>query len=215
MAIEKERNCSREIVAVGKNLYDRFLVVGRSGNISSRLGPASLLITATGSALGALSAADIVKVDLSSRGHRGVSRRRAPSSELPMHSLIYRSLPDQKIIHCHPPLTNAYFAVYPSLKELIHETRFCLGEVPVIPQKTVTVTDPQPVIEALKRNKLVVLQNHGVVAVADRFEDAFFRIETLESAVHIVAVARLFKRNICDGLDAALRRRMRAQRRTR
>jgi L-fuculose-phosphate aldolase len=213
MAIEKERNCSREIIAVGKKLYDRFLVVGRSGNISSRLGPESLLITATGSTLGALSASDIVKVDLSGRGHRGASP--APSSELPMHSLIYRSLPDQKIIHCHPPLTNAYFAVYPSLKELIHETRFCLGTVLVIPQKTVTVTDPRPVIEALKKNKLVVLQNHGVVAVADRFEDAFFLIETLESAVHIVAVARLFKRTICDGLDAALRRRMRAQRRTR
>jgi ribulose-5-phosphate 4-epimerase/fuculose-1-phosphate aldolase len=63
----------------------------------------------------------------------------------------------------------------------------------VVRQETPTVTDPQPVIEALKAGNLVVLKNHGTVAMGEDFEAALSLTEALEEAVLVAAVARLFK----------------------
>jgi ribulose-5-phosphate 4-epimerase/fuculose-1-phosphate aldolase len=101
-------------------------------------------------------------------------------------------------------LTNAYFCAYSRLADLIFETRHTIGDVPVVKQYTLTVTRPRPVIAALRKNPLVVLKNHGVVAIDDEFEECFCRIEALESAVQVAAVARLFKKNILDDLDTCL-----------
>ena len=118
---------------MGKKLVESRLVTARAGNLSCRLDAKSILITVTGSELGNLKYSDIVKVSLES----GVSAKakKKPSSELPAHSLIYKNFPCQAVIHCHPPLTNAYFAVLPRLKVLTFETRFYLKEVPVVEQK--------------------------------------------------------------------------------
>ncbi|MBI3990672.1 MAG: class II aldolase/adducin family protein, partial [Candidatus Omnitrophica bacterium] len=85
------------------------------------------------------------------------------------------------------------------------ETKLYLGNVPVVAQDTPAVTKPELVTEALKLSNLVVLKNHGVVAVADNFKDALYLIETLEEAVRTCAVARLFKKEILDGLDKELK----------
>jgi L-fuculose-phosphate aldolase len=215
-----ERSLKNEIIRIGRKLYGRSLVVARSGNLSCRLDADTILITASGTSLGELTQRDVVKVSLSNaikdktrtlqicdrKRESGslILSSRQPSSELPLHSMIYRNLNCSCVIHCHPPLTNAYFAVYPRLAELIFETRYTIGDVPVVKQSTVTVTNPGPVISALEKNKLVVLKNHGVVAIADGFSDAFYCVEALESAVEVAAAARLFNRNSLDDLDTCL-----------
>ena len=191
-----------QIIKVGIRLSEKGLAIAKSGNISARLDEESILITATGTILGELKDEDIVKVNLATNKCEAEKR---PSSELPLHSLVYKNFPAKVVVHAHPPLINGYFAVAPSLKALTFETKFYLGEVPVVEQDTPTVTNTAPVIEALKRNNLVVLKNHGVVAIADKFEDALSLIEALEEAVRVVAVARLFKNDILDDLDSALR----------
>jgi ribulose-5-phosphate 4-epimerase/fuculose-1-phosphate aldolase len=198
---KSERSLKNDIIRIGRRLYSRSLVVAKSGNLSCRLDEDTILITAGGTSLGALTQKDIVKISLSKKSN-GPGRR--PSSELPLHSMIYRSFDCTRVIHCHPPLANAYFAVYPRLAELIFETRYTIGEVPVVRQNTVTVTNPKPVISALKKNPLVVLKNHGVVAIADDFSEAFYFVEALESAAEVAAAARLFKKDILDDLDKCL-----------
>jgi putative sterol carrier protein len=108
------------------------------------------------------------------------------------------------VVHCHAPLINGYFAVAKSLKALTFETKFYLGEVPVVEQDTPTVTKPEKVIEALKINNVAVLKNHGVVAISDTFNEAMALTESLEEAVRTAAVARLFDKDILDDLDKAL-----------
>lgn len=179
----------RRIIRTGKTLYERQLVVGTSGNISCRLNKRQLLISGTSTCLGALRPSDIVIAGVDATFD---TRKKRPSSELPLHAMIYRELDCAYVIHCHPALTNAYFSVRSRLEEVIFETRHCLGDVPVVPQTGVNVTDPRPVIAALKKNPLVVLKNHGVVAVGASFQQPLYLIETLESAVKIAAVARLF-----------------------
>jgi len=196
-----QRNLKNDIIRMGRALYSKSLVVAKSGNLSARLDKDTMLITATGTSLGALTGRDIVRVSIS-HGPGKLGCR--PSSEFPLHSMIYRNFACRRIVHCHPPLTNAYFAAYQKLADLIFETRHTLGEIAVVKQYTVTVTKPKPVIAALHKNKIVVLKNHGVVTIDDDFTECFYRVEALESAVEVAAVGRLFKKNILDDLDTCL-----------
>jgi L-fuculose-phosphate aldolase len=200
MIFGRENKVKKEIIAIGKKLYALRLVVAHAGNLSSRMNEENILITATGTSLGSLSAKDIIKVNLSDG-----PQDKAVTSEFPLHNLVYKNFPAQRIIHCHPTLINAYFAVCPELKTLTFETKLYLGDIPLVEQETPAITRPELVIEALKRNNLVVIRNHGVVAIGDKFSHCLYLIESLEEAVKAAAVARLFKKDILDALDKGIK----------
>ena len=202
MIFGKDRQLKKEIIETGKRLDVLRLVSGRSGNLSVRIDEKNILVTATQAALGSLKEKDILRVDLTKEGDL---KNKRVTTEFPLHSLIYKNFPHQAVIHCHPALVNAYFAVYSDIKALTFETKLYLGNIPVVAQDTPAVTRPELVIEALKTSNLVVLKNHGVVAVANNFKDALYLIETLEEAVRTCAVARLFKKEILDDLDKELK----------
>lgn len=189
---------------MGKKLVESRLVTARAGNLSARLDAENILITVTGSELGNLKYGDIVKVPLEQEvSFKG---KKKPSSELPAHSLIYKNFPCQVVIHCHPPLTNAYFAVLPKLKVLTFETHFYLKEVPVVGQKGLNVTSPDLLIRALRKNKIAVIKNHGVFSIADTFSQALAPALILEEAVKVAAVARLFKKKSLDKIDKQIKK---------
>ena len=202
MIFGKEKAVRDEIIQTGKKLHDLRLVVARSGNLSVRLDEKNILITATGTCLGNLAADDIIKVDLSDVEQTKNSRL---TSEFPLHRLIHKNFPARYVIHCHPTLINAYFAVCADLKTLTFETKLYVSDVPVVEQETPSITRPDLVVEALKNSNLVVIKNHGVVSIADDFHQALYLIETLEEAVKTAATARLFRKNILDPLDKALK----------
>lgn len=202
MIFNKQKALKNSIINIAKKLYDLRLVVARSGNLSCRIDENNILVTATGASLGNLTYADVIKVDLSKDAD--IKNERL-TSEFPLHSAIYKNFPHKVIIHCHPTLINAYFSVCPELKTLTFETRLYLGNVPVVEQDTPAITKLEPVIEALKISNLVVIKNHGVVSVADKFSDALYLIEALEEAVKTAAAARLFKKEILDDLDKQLK----------
>ena len=112
---DKEENLKEEIIQVGKRLYQTGLAVAKSGNLSARIDEENILITATGTFLGQLKEEDIVKVNLASAKFEGDIK---PSSELPLHSLVYKNSSARVVIHCHPPLINGYFAVAKMLKAM-------------------------------------------------------------------------------------------------
>lgn len=201
MIFGKEESLKEDIINIGKKLYDLRLVAAKSGNLSARIDGNNILITATGTCLGSLTSDDILKVDLSSDN----VKNQKVTTEFPLHSLVHKNFPNKVIIHCHPPIANAYFAVYSELKALTFETKLYLGNVPVVPQDTPAVTKPELVIEALKISNLIVLKNHGVVSIADEFKEAFHLIDSLEEAVKTASVARLFKKEILDDLDKSLK----------
>lgn len=197
-----EKILKEEIIKIGKKLYDLRLVVARAGNLSAKIDTNNILITATGISLGALTDQDIIKVDLSKEDD---AKNKKVTSEFPLHNLIHKNFPSKVVIHCHPTLINAYFAVCNDLKALTFETKLYLGNVPVVEQDTPAITRPELVIDALKLNNLVVVKNHGVVSIADNFTDALHLIEALEEAVKVAAVARLFKKDVLDDLDVSLK----------
>lgn len=197
----KENSLRKQIIKIGRRLSDLHMARATAGNLSVRLDNRSILITKTAQALGELSFSDIIKVSLI---------RRAPnkmvSSEYSLHRLIYKNFSANAVIHCHPPLINAYFSVYSKLKLLTFESKIYLDNLPLVKLKTPTVTRPEIVISALRENNLVVIRHHGVVAIAGDFKEALYLIERLEEAVRIAAVARLLKKAAPDDLDKALKK---------
>ena len=199
---DKNKTLKDEMIRVGEKLYNGRLVVSSSGNLSARIDDKNILITAAGTTLGNLKREDILAVDFFDPGP---AKKKVVTSEFPLHGLIHKNFSQKCVIHCHPPLINGYFSIYSDIKALTFETKLYLGRVPVIEQDTPAVTNPQEVVEALKLNNLVVLRRHGVICIADRFNQALNLVENLEEAVKTAALARIFKKDILDELDKELK----------
>ncbi|MCB9757761.1 MAG: class II aldolase/adducin family protein [Candidatus Omnitrophica bacterium] len=182
----------RSIEAIGRLLWEKDLVTGLNGNISLRLDEKSLLITATKTCLGLLQEKDIVALDLEGK----VIGEGQASSERLLHTAIYKEFPDvSAVLHTHTTYTNAYFLENDALTPRIFESKFYLGQVVAVPQFTPAVSDVAPVIAALKANSIVVLKNHGVIAMGKDLFDCFLLIQCLEDAVKIDAISRLYQRS--------------------
>jgi len=202
MIFNREKALKQEMINTGRKLYQQHLVAASAGNLSARLDKNHILITKTGSSLGNLTSRGILKVDFCDPAD---IKSKPLSTEFPLHSLIYKNFPAQSVIHCHPPLTNGYFCVYPELKNFTFESKLYLGDIPVVTQGTPSISRPELVIEALRTSNLAVIKNHGVVCMAEDFRKALNLIETLEEAVKIAGLARLFDKNILDDLDKPLK----------
>lgn len=175
-----------KIIETGKLLWDKSLAFGFNGNISVRLDEQTLLITATGTCLGYLKSSDILTINLDGQ----VIGEGKASSERFMHTEIYKNLPLAKVVvHSHTTYTNGFFLANDSFTPKTFEAKFYLGEVKAIAQFTPSVTDPKPVVDALKSNNIVVLKNHGVVAIGEDLFHAFVLIQELEEQVKMDLVS--------------------------
>ncbi len=184
MSHEKEK---QEIIFWGAQLYHRGINYGRSGNISRRVGD-KILITAHESYLGFLQEDDILIID--KEGNK-VEGDKEPTSEKPLHVSIYRQFPQKTVaIHVHPPHTVHFFHYHDTLTPMTLEERAYLGKVSAITQQTPTITDLTSTHRALDNNDIVVIKDHGVVAIGEDFQYTFSLIELLEvnARVHLITM---------------------------
>ena len=171
----------REMIRWGKLLFDRRLISGWGGNLSCRLGNKEFLITGQHAPLGFLVSEDLVRIN---EVGRQLNEDRRPSSETPMHLAVYSGTDAQAIVHVHPPLVVAFSLTHESFVPLSFEEKYTLGEVPIIPQDTPTVTKPEQLVEELKYRPVVIIKGHGTVAIGKDFQEAFLLTDLLEEAVH-------------------------------
>jgi len=187
-----------QIIETGKWIWEKNLSGGLSGNISVRASSDVILITARSTCLGMLKKEDVCTID--SEG-TPLMKGFLPSSENPFHTSVYKNLDAGAVIHVHPTLCNAYFSVHDKIEFDTFETRLTLGDIPVIDQKTPTITDILPVIEGLKKSNIVVLKHHGVVSIGETLKDAFFLIQTLEEAVKIALIKDFYASGTRTGVS--------------
>lgn len=174
MGFDKEK---QEIRFWGSQLHLRGINYGRAGNISKRVGD-EILITAHESYLGFLDEEDILVMD-----NKGsiVKGDKEPTAEKSLHLSLYEQFPQRHVvIHAHPPYTVHYFYRHETLSPITLEERVCLGKVSAIPQETSTITDLDAIHQALDNNDIVVIKDHGVVAIGVDFKYTFSLIELLE-----------------------------------
>ena len=171
----------REIIRWGKLLFERHLISGWGGNLSCRFGKNEFLITGQHAPLGFLDRNDLVRIAADGKPIRKYQRA---SSETPMHLAVYAGTDAQTIVHVHPPMVLAFSLAHESFVPMSFEEKYTIGEVPIIPQDTPTVTKPEKVVEALKYHPVVIVKGHGTVAIGKNLQEAFLFTDLLEEAVH-------------------------------
>lgn len=183
----------RDIVEVGKQLYDKGLLVGTDGNISIRTGENEVLITASGFCKGKLETKHITKVDMDGNVLNGLK----PARDIRMHLAAYRERPDIKaVVHAHPPVTTGYAMSEVSFdKVALPEVLFALQGIAVTEYTTPTTIEvPREVTRVLKENpqcQTILLANHGALTMSTDVYDAFYKMETLEMFTTANLVSRL------------------------
>ena len=171
----------RDMIRWGKLLFERRLISGWGGNLSCRLGKNEFLITGQHAPLGFLMPKDLVRIKADGKP---IKKDQRASSETPMHLAVYAGTDAQAIVHVHPPMVLAFSLSHDSFVPVSFEEKYTIGEVPIIPQDTPTVTKPDKVVEELKYHPVVIVKGHGTVAVGKNFQEAFLLTDLLEEAVH-------------------------------
>jgi L-fuculose-phosphate aldolase len=152
-----------EFRSVGKVLDGEGMTPKNAGNISVRT-KRGMLITVGGVNKGKLTSGDVVEVMDFDFNTAKVEGKKEPSSETPMHWLIYHSYPIvEAVIHVHDDLA-VDNADKLKLSAGIHSTK----EV----TKYGTADQAFEVIEALEHCQYAIVKNHGVVCMGSTLTEA-------------------------------------------
>jgi L-ribulose-5-phosphate 4-epimerase len=145
-----------------------------AGNISTRTDDSLVAITPSGVKYRNMSMGDISIVDLDGNLVEGLK----PSSETPMHTAIYRNLPEVGSI-CHTHSTHAItFAMLGDQIPIANlELVVCGAPIPVAPWACPGTSKAGEVtVEIFKERpelKVILLRKHGLVAIGANLDQAF------------------------------------------
>jgi L-fuculose-phosphate aldolase len=195
-AVKTEDEHRADVCTAGRWMRERGYVPSTDGNISVRLDSRRILTSPTAISKGMMTPDDLVITDLEGKK---LSGRRNPSSELPMHLLIYRRRPDvSAVCHAHPPVATGYAAAGVALdRALLSECVIALGSIPVARYGTPGTAELTDAIEPLiQRYDAILLANHGVVTYGKDLLTAFFRMETTEHFARVSLVTVLLGKQV-------------------
>lgn len=185
-----EQTARREIVNIGKLMYQRGYVVSSDGNISVRLEDGRIVTTPTMTCKGRMTEDGLAVTDIDGKP---LSDRK-PSSELAMHLLIYRERRDVKAVcHAHPPHGTAFAVAGLAIDQpILSEVILTLGCVPLASYGTPSTDELTDAMQPLiKHHNALLMANHGAVAYGSDLWQAFDRLETLEHTARIAILSRI------------------------
>ena len=162
----------------------------RSGNFSIRdTASGHICITPTGMDREEMTADDIVVIDMDGQTVESVNGRK-PTSELMMHTAIYRSRGDVlAVAHTHSRAATAFAVMNKPIPAIVYELSIlgCKeGYVPVAPYgRPGTRAAAENVLAPLSISDVVLMQAHGVVAVADSLKEALLKASYVEELADI------------------------------
>jgi len=184
-----EQTARREIIQIGKLLYERGYVASSDGNISARLDDGRIIATPTMTSKGRMTEESLAVTDLEGKP---LNDRKA-SSELKMHLLIYQEREDVKaVVHAHPPHGTAFAVANLAIDQpILSEVILALGCVPLTGYGTPSTDELTEEMQPFVRlHNALLMANHGAVAYGDNLWQAFDRMETLEHTAKIAILAR-------------------------
>src|SRR5919202_3406880 len=185
-----EQTARREIVRVGKLMYERSYVVSSDGNVSVRLDDGRIVATPTQVNKGRMTEEMLAVTDIDGRP---LNDRRA-SSELAMHLLIYRERPDvNAVCHAHPPHGTAFAVAGLAIDQpILSEVILTLGCVPLASYGTPSTDELTQAMQPLvKYHNALLMANHGAVAYGTDLWQAWDRLGTLEHTAKIAILSRV------------------------
>ena len=165
-------------------MMERAEIIDFNGHFSARLpGTPHLLINSGKSVRSALTAADIVTIDMDGNLVEGDA---VPPMEFHIHTEIYRRRPDvQSVAHTHPLWSTLFSMTGTPVRPVIMQAAL-LGEIQRF-DKTASINQKalgEELALALGPHHVVMLKSHGAVVAAEGV------IETFVLAVYLEETAR-------------------------
>ena len=172
-------------------LYQKGLIQLNSGNVSVRVSDGHLAITPAGISYDDMSEEDLVVIDLNGDAVEGKYK---PSSETPMHTTVYKNMPDVKaIVHTHSPFALAFATVGRSIPVISTEGLAVRGPIPVADYACPgTEAQGWAAIKAMKGPPYVMgtlLKNHGVLVTGASLSHAYSIACRIEMAAKVFFLA--------------------------
>jgi L-fuculose-phosphate aldolase len=184
LRVLKERICD-----IGRRLWQRDYTDGNGGNITVRVGDNLVLCTPTLICKGFMKCEDMCLIDLDGKQLAG-SRKR--TSEAMTHLGIMKRQPAAKsCVHAHPPHATAFAIANVEIPYcLIPEAEVFLGKIGVANYQTPgTPANADEVGEVGKIHQAVLMKNHGVIVWGKDVEDAYWKMENIDSYCRTIWIA--------------------------
>ena len=178
-----------EMIRIARKMWQRNMVDGNGGNITVRVGDNLVLCTPTLRSKGEVTADEIALIDLDGNQKAGWRKR---TSEANTHLAIMKVQPKCKsVIHGHPPYSTAFAVarVEPPTC-LCSEVEVFTGAIRLVDYHTPGSKEICDAVAKLgKDNPAILLANHGVMAWGSDVEDAYWKMENMETACQTIWVA--------------------------
>lgn len=180
-----------DIVRVCRLIHEKGWVAMNDGNVSIRLAEDRILCTPTAVSKGMVESGDLIVCDMTGNKLEG---RRERTSEIAMHTTVYRLRPDiQSVVHAHPPVATGFATAGRALdKALLPEVIIQLGAVPLaaygLPGTSALTEGMIPLIPCYDA---LLLENHGCTCYGQDVWQAFFKMEMVEHFARITFVAEM------------------------
>ena len=157
-------------------------VAANDGNVSARLEDGRIIATPTGISKSFITPEKLVVLD--SKGNiLEANEGYRPSSEIKMHLKCYEKRDDvMSVIHAHPPGATGFAVAHKAMDmyNMIEDVAV-IGSVPLTPYGTPSTAEVPAAIEPyLEEHDVMLLENHGALAVGSDVLTAFYRMESLE-----------------------------------
>ncbi len=180
--MEDYQAIKEQICDICHKMWQLGWVAANDGNVSARLPNGRIIATPTGISKSFITPDKLVLLD--SQGNileAGEGYR--PSSEIKMHLRCYDRRPDvQSVIHAHPPGATGFAVAHKAMDmyNMIEDVAV-MGAVPLTPYGTPSTSEVPDAIEPyLEEHDVMLLENHGALAVGSDVLTAFYRMESLE-----------------------------------
>ncbi len=182
------------IAEVCRRMWLKGWVAANDGNVSVKVGEGLFLATKTGISKYEVKREHIGLVDRELNIIEAPTPDWRPSSEMKMHMKCYSDRPDVgAVVHAHPPFSTGFACARVPLDDYcMIESVMSVGSVPVAPYGTPSTEEVPKAIEPyLQEHDVILLANHGALAVGADLMTAYYRMETLEHQAQISLAARL------------------------
>ena len=180
---------------MSNSLYKKGLVPGKSSNVSCRFyenAVSKVAITRNNISKRDVTDVDVIIIDMDGNTLKG---NKTPSSEAQMHLGIYHQRNDiNGVVHTHSPYATGFSFAGKPLKRL---EGFSSIKNPYI--TSVDYSPPGSIelarntVEMMKKEDVVILKNHGLVAAGVSLDEAALLAEFIEDAAKTQLVEHLLK----------------------
>lgn len=171
-----------QICDVCHKMWQLGWVAANDGNVSVRLDDGRIIATPTGISKSFITPEKLIVLDSEGNVLEANDGMR-PSSEIKMHLRCYDRRDDvMAVIHAHPPGATGFAVAHKAMDmyNMIEDVAV-IGSVPLTPYGTPsTIEVPNAIEPYLEEHDVMLLENHGALAVGADVITAFYRMESLE-----------------------------------